>query len=62
MNPENGELIFGKRIQQAASRLVEAISVVAQGIFEPDREKDELTYALQNPEHSGRTRGKGAVP
>ena len=25
-------------------------------------ERDELTYALGNPEHPGRTRGKGVVP
>jgi hypothetical protein len=24
--------------------------------------KDELIYALQNPEHPGRTRGKGVIP
>ena len=27
-----------------------------------DRERDELTYALGNPEHPGRTRGKDVVP
>jgi hypothetical protein len=26
------------------------------------REKDELTYALENLEHPGRTRGKGMIP
>ena len=30
------------------------------GLFRPDRENDELTRALGNPEHTGRTRGKGA--
>ena len=33
-----------------------------EGTFQPDRDRDELTYALGNPEHLGRTRGKGVVP
>ena len=44
-----------------ARRLQEAIQAVSQGTFQPDREKYELTYTLQNPEHLGRTRGKGVV-
>uniref|UniRef100_I1PRB0 Uncharacterized protein n=1 Tax=Oryza glaberrima TaxID=4538 RepID=I1PRB0_ORYGL len=32
------------------------------GTFRPDREKDELSLALQTPEHPGRTRGKGVIP
>jgi hypothetical protein len=44
-----------------AQRLQDAIHAAAQGTFQLDREKDELTYALQNPEHPGRTRGKGVV-
>ena len=28
----------------------------------PNRENDELTRALGNPEHPGRTRGKGVIP
>jgi len=27
----------------------------------PNREKDELTYALETPEHPGRMRGKGLI-
>jgi len=27
----------------------------------PNQEKDELTYAVQTPEHPGRTRGKGLI-
>jgi len=53
---------FGQKIRQVAQRLQEAIEAVAQGTFQSDREKDELTYALQNLEHLGRTRGKGLVP
>ena len=62
MDPETGECIYGPNIHQAAERLQEAIQAVAQQTFQPDREKDELTYDLQNPEHPGRTRGKEVVP
>jgi hypothetical protein len=31
------------------------------GEWQPNRDKDELTYALGNPEHGGRTRGYGSV-
>jgi len=43
---ETGACIFGQKIQQAAQRLQEAIQAIAEGTFHPDREKDELTYAL----------------
>ena len=33
-----------------------------KGVFTPNRENDELTRALGNPEHPGRTRGKGVIP
>ena len=60
MDPETGECVFGQKIQQVPL-VQEAIQAVSQGTFQPNREKDELTYALQNPEHPGRTRGKGVV-
>ena len=53
---------FVEYIQRAPQRLREAMQAVAEGKFQPDRERDELTYALGNPEHPGRTRGKGVVP
>ena len=31
-------------------------------MFTPNRENDELTRALENLEHPGRTRNKGVVP
>ena len=58
MDPETGECIFGQKIHQVARRLQEAIQAVSQGTFKPDREKDKLTYALQNPEHPGHTRAR----
>ena len=62
LDPLTGDCIYGPKIQLAAQRLQEAIQAAAEGTFQPDREREELTYALGNPEHSGRTRGKGVVP
>ena len=43
--------------------IVHVIAEVQEGKFIPDRENDELTKALGNPEKSGRTRGFGpSVP
>ena len=43
-------------------RLARAREEADSGVFKPNREKDELTYALENFEHGCRTRGYGAVP
>ena len=44
-------------------KLKHYIDAAQQGTFVPDRENDELTMALGNPEHPGRTRGTpGSVP
>jgi hypothetical protein len=53
LNLENGEYIFGQKIQEAAYWLQEAIEAVTQETFRSDREKDNLTYTLKNPEHMG---------
>ena len=57
-----GKLIFGQKIERATQRLARAREEADSGVFKPNREKDELTYALENPEYGGRTRGYGAVP
>ena len=62
MDPLTGDCIYGPNIQRAAQRLQETIQAAAERTFQPDRERDELTYALGNPEHPGYTRGKGVVP
>ena len=62
LNAVDGSLIFGEDIRHAAHCLVDALEASSQGRFQPNREKDELTMALENPEHPGRTRGKGVVP
>jgi hypothetical protein len=49
-------------MKEVARNLVVAIQEAKEGTFEPYRENDELTRALQNPEHLGRARGVGMVP
>ena len=47
--------------QTLAKKLAEAHEQSAQGSFKPDRDRDELTLALGNKEHGGRTRGVGVM-
>jgi hypothetical protein len=52
-----------KQIAESLRELVKTIAEVQEGTFQPDRENDELTKALKNKEHIGRTRGLGsAIP
>ena len=53
---ETGELIIDekKEIPIPQKAIVEAIGEVQEGKFIPDRENDELTKALGNPEKGGR--------
>nr|ABA98908.2 transposon protein, putative, CACTA, En/Spm sub-class [Oryza sativa Japonica Group] len=62
LNPADGSQVFGYQIQEAARRLTDAVEASSQGTFRPDRDRDELTLALQTPEHPGRTQGKGVIP
>ena len=39
----------------AEDKILVAIEEARLGVFEPNRENDELTRALGNPEHPGRT-------
>ena len=62
LNPEGGSLITSDAMREVANKLDEALKAVSEGSFKTDREKDELTYALGTPEHTGRVRGMGVVP
>ena len=62
MDKETGVLDWGPEISKAAEKLVHARAVVVAGHFKPNREKDKLTYALENLEHDRCTRGYGVVP
>ena len=57
---EDGSFVTSDAIREAANKLDKALKAVSEGSFKPDREKDELTYALGTPEHTGR--GMGVVP
>nr|TKW31313.1 hypothetical protein SEVIR_2G097300v2 [Setaria viridis] len=62
LNRENGSFITTDSLIAEFNRLQDALKAKQQGSFKPDREKDELTYALRNLEHSGPVRGMGVVP
>ena len=55
------ELSFNKpETQEVVKKIAEIQAQVTEGSFVPDREHDILTKALGNPEHPGRTWGKGS--
>ena len=57
---ETGKLIAKKpQIAGPLAELRKAIKDTQEGRFKPDKENDELTRALGNPEKPGRTRGYG---
>jgi hypothetical protein len=53
LDQETGKCIYGARLQEAAERLFYAQRATASGAFRPNREKDELTYAIGTTEHGG---------
>ena len=61
LDPQTGEPVIGGEIRTAAERLFDIIDASANGAFVPNREKDELKYALETHEHPGRIRGKGLI-
>jgi len=59
---EDGSFVTSDAIREAANKLNDVLKAMSEGSFKLDREKDELTYALGTPEHTGRVRGMGVVP
>src|SRR3954464_14335102 len=57
-----GKVKIKAGLKGAEQEILNAIADARNGTFIPDRENDELTRALKNPEHPGRTRGVGVVP
>jgi hypothetical protein len=53
LDTEIGAPRMSPTIREAAERLFDTVDASACGVFVPRREKDELTYALQAPEHPG---------
>ena len=47
-----------KKVEEILPKLVVAIDEARRGVYKPDREDDELSRALGNPEHVGRLRGQ----
>ena len=58
---ETGKVAYGEKLQRVGQRMSYARGLVESGTWQPNREKDELTYALETVEHGGRTRGYGEV-
>jgi len=61
LDPKTGKVVYGERIQAVAERFHQACSIAQSGQWQPNRDKDKLTYALGNPEHGGWMRGYGSV-
>ena len=63
LDPDTGLIVaqgkWKKKITRVAKKLVDAVELVRQGKYVPDREDDELSLALGNKEHWGRCRGRG---
>jgi hypothetical protein len=59
VDEQTGELIAPPAIVTPKNELVKAVQEVEEGKFIPDRERDVLTKALGNAEHTRRTRGLG---
>ena len=62
LNPNDGTLEFPPTLREKAIEIMKKIEDVKAGRLKVDREIDELTLALGNPEHPGRCRGYGVVP
>jgi hypothetical protein len=61
LNPDDGTLEFPPTLREKALELMNKIEDVKAGRLKVDREMDELTMALGNPEHPGRCRGYRVV-
>ena len=60
---DDGTLTFrNDLVQEVTQKITDAHAQSSQGSFQARRENDELTIALGNKEHGGRTRGVGLVP
>jgi len=64
LDPETGKCRWtDEQLAIPITKLQKYIAAAQEGTFIPDREKDELTEALGNAEHPGRTRGTpGSIP
>jgi hypothetical protein len=57
---DSSDLKFAEQgTEEVVSKILKNVEDVENGTFTPSRERDELSLALGNPEHTGRTRGLG---
>jgi hypothetical protein len=61
LNPDDGTLECPPTLREKELELMNKIEDVKAGRLKVDREMDELTMALGNPEHPGSCRGYGVV-
>ena len=64
MDPVTGKCVWtDEQMRIPVTKLQHYIDAAQKGTFIPDKEKDELTMALGNPEHPVQTRGTpGSIP
>mgnify|MGYP005835277657 CR=1 FL=1 len=62
LDPKTGLVSKKASLKGVEDKLLEAIEDSRKGVFTPNRENNELTRALRNPEHPGRTLGMGVIP
>ena len=55
LDPKTGDVLERKTLKGADADLLVVIEEAQTGVFTPNRENDELTHALKNPEHPRRT-------
>jgi hypothetical protein len=62
VDSSGSSLKFAKpQTEEAVSRILKYAEDKEKGTFTPSRERDELSLALGNLEHTGRTRGIGKM-
>ena len=62
LDPKTGKVSKRACLKGVEHKILVTIEETRTGVFTPNRENDELRRALGNPEHPGRTRGKGVIP
>ena len=55
LDPKTGNVSTRASLKGGDDAILVAIEEARSGVFQPNRENDELTRALGNPEHPGRT-------
>ena len=61
LEPKTCKVLERASLKESTDSLLVAIEEARTGVFTPNRENNELTRALKNPTHPGRTRGKCVV-